>query len=306
MNPLTSVRVRVPASTSNLGPAFDCLGLALGLYNELTLELWPGKGEPAVEIAGEGEGVLPTDKTNLAARAALSVLDRRAKGRLLFKAKNAIPLARGLGSSGAAIVAGLMAGNHLLGKPSLDEAELFQYAAALEGHPDNVAPALFGGLAVCVRQNKDWRTYRLKPHRELRAVVCVPDFKLSTAEARKVLPRTVLREQAVANISRALLLSPALEQGRWEWLGPAMEDELHQPYREPLIKGLREVLSAARRAGACGAALSGAGPSALALCRAGSDLGAVGRAMEEAFRRHGAESRSLELPIDHEGASILE
>ncbi len=304
MSVISSVKVRVPATTSNLGPGFDCLGLALGLYNELSLELHSEKGEPLIEISGEGEKTLPRGNGNLIVKAALLVIRERTENRLVFKAVNRIPLARGLGSSAAAVVSGLYAANHLLDEPLLPREQLFAYAATLEGHPDNVAAAIQGGLVVCYRNHKDLRTLPLRPHQELCAVVCIPDFELATAEARAVVPRTVLREDAVENVARALLLSSALEQGRWEVLAAAMEDRLHQPYRAGLVKGFAAVLRAAREAGACGCALSGAGPTILALCRRGAGAGEIGRAMQEAFARHGVESRSLVLPVDTRGVVL--
>lgn len=302
MSLLAEVKVRVPATTSNLGPGFDCLGMALGLYNELTLELHSEKGPPVIEISGEGEKTLPKDRTNLIVRAASSVLDDRLEGRLVFKALNRIPLARGLGSSAAAAVAGIVAANRLLKPSPLEPEQLLQYAVLLEGHPDNAAPALQGGLVVSVKERKAFKTYALKPHKELCAVVCIPAFELSTAKARAVLPQTVLRDQAVANISRALLLSSALERGQWERLSAAMEDELHQPYRASLIPGFAQVLASAREAAPCGAALSGAGPTILALCREGPDAKKIGSAMEKTFAEHGVKSRALALPVDAKGA----
>lgn len=301
---LSKVRARVPATTSNLGPGFDCLGLALGLYNELTLELHDETGNPLVQIEGEGRESLPRDKKNLMVKAASLVVSERTEGRLVFKATNRIPLARGLGSSAAAIVAGLCAANRLLGQPLLSEEELLRYAVTLEGHPDNVAPALYGGLVVSVGPHKSLKTYALKPHPELCAVVCVPDFELKTQEARAVLPRTVLREDAVENVARALLLASALERGRWKELSEAMQDRLHQPYRAPLVRGFKAVLRAAREAGACGAALSGAGPSILALGPKSPEAAGVGRAMQKAFSEHRVHSRFLILDVDRKGVRV--
>jgi homoserine kinase len=298
---MRSVRVSVPCSTSNLGPAFDCLGLALSLRNELTLEIHDGPAETVVEIEGEGSRTLSRGADNLMVRAASSVLAGRGGARMVFKAKNRIPLARGLGSSAAAIVAGLYAANELIGGP-LDAGQLFEYAVVMEGHPDNVAPALMGGLVATLRQDNKASAFPLKPHPDLRAVVCVPDFELATSAARAVLPPTLLREQAVANIGRSLLLGVALESGRWDWLPAAMEDQLHQPYRAPLVKGLADVLRAARQAGSCGAALSGAGPSVLALCPASAPLEAIGRAMTAAFAAQGIGSRHLPLTVETQGA----
>lgn len=297
-------RVSVPCSTSNLGPAFDCLGLALDLRNELTLELHEGSGEPLVEIEGEGASTLSRGPDNLMVRAASAVLAGRPGIKTVFKAQNRIPVGRGLGSSAAAVVAGLIAANELIDKP-LGPEQLLEYAATIEGHPDNAAPALLGGLVACARQDNKARAFPLKLHADLRAVVCVPDFELSTSQARSVLPAAVLREQAVANIGRSLLLASALEGGLWDRLPEAMEDQLHQPYRAPLVKGLNDVLRAARRAGPCGAALSGAGPSVIALCPASADRQAIGSAMAEAFAAQGVDCRLLMLEPEREGAKVL-
>ena len=304
MSVLSRVSVRVPASTSNLGPGFDCLGLALELHNELVLELHSEPGEPVVEVSGEGSESLPRGEANLMVRAAKLVVGERTDRRLVFKAANRIPLARGLGSSAAATVAGLFAANRLLGAPILPKEELFRYAWTLEGHPDNVAPAIYGGLTVSVREGKDIRPWPLRAHRDLAVVVCVPEFELATAAARKVLPRTVLREDAVDNVARTGLLVSALERGRWEALPAATLDRLHQPYRAGLVKGLAEVLRAAREAGECGSALSGAGPSVVAFCRRGPDAARIGEAMRKAFSRHGVKSRIMVLGVDKEGVRV--
>src|SRR5439155_17798581 len=166
-------------------------------------------GESVVEIEGEGATTLPRGPDNLIVKAANAVLGGRAHGRLLFKAVNRIPLARGLGSSAAAIVSGLAAANELFKPSPLKPKDIFQYAATLEGHPDNAAPAVLGGLTVTVKQRQSVEPFRLKAHKDLRAVVCVPDFELATAKARAVLPHTVLREQAVDNIARTALLIAA-------------------------------------------------------------------------------------------------
>ena len=299
------VHVVVPASTSNLGPGFDCLGLALGLYNELVLEMHSENGAPSVEIQGEGAGSLPKDAANLMVRAANTVLAGRFKNRLVFKATNRIPLARGLGSSAAAVVAGLFAANRLLKPSPLSKEELFEYAVTLEGHPDNAAPAIFGGAMLSLREAKNNTTFRLKTHKDLTTVVCIPDFELATAKARAVLPPAVPREAAVENISRAMLLASALEQGRWEDLAPAMGDRLHQPYRASLIPGFKAVIEAALNVGNCGAALSGAGSSIIALCRKGPQAQAIGEAMVEAFIKHKVSSRFLILPVDARGVQVL-
>ena len=306
MSVLRRVRVRVPASTSNLGPGFDCLGMALGLYNDLVVEMHSEDGPSVVAVRGEGAGSLPSDEKNLMVQAAARAIAGRFKNRLVFKAVNRIPLARGLGSSAAAIVAGLAAGSRLARRGPLDREQIFARAAELEGHPDNAAPAVFGGVSVCVKDGASMSRFALRPHRDLVAVLCIPNFELATAKARAALPRTVPRATAVANISRALLLASAIERGRWDDLACAMEDSLHQPYRAPLIPGFSEVLAAARAAGACGAALSGSGSAMLALCRRGPRAAAIGAAMRRAFAARRVASRAVVLPIARQGVSVQE
>ena len=305
MSVLQRVKVQVPASTSNIGPGFDCLGMALQLYNELVVEKLSEDGPPVVEIQDEGARSLPTDKSNLMVRAADTVIAGRFSNRLVFKAHNRIPLARGLGSSAAAVVAGLFAANRLLEPSPLTDEQLFDYAVVLEGHPDNVAPAIQGGVTLSIKEHKAVRNLALKPHKDLVAVVCIPEFQLETAKARAVLPDTVLREAAVENVSRAMLLASAIERGRWEDLAAAMGDRLHQPYRAALIPGFRDVIKAALAAGTCGAALSGSGPTVLALCRKGPQAQAIGEAMVKAFAAHQVESRAEVLALSRRGVRVL-
>lgn len=303
MKIIRRARVRVPATTSNLGPGFDCLGLALTLYNEVEAELYDRKGPIEVEIEGEGAGALPTDETNLIARAAktLGGFD----GKVVFRAKNRIPLARGLGSSAAAAVAGLFAGDKLLNLKTPKD-QLLRYAAVIEGHPDNAAPAVHGGLALSIKTNKDYAIFALPAHKDLAAVVAVPDFELETRQARAVLTPAVLREDAVENVARAALLVSALAAGRWEDLAPAMRDRLHEPYRAKLVPGLHKVCEAARTAAPalCGAALSGAGPAVVALTKRGKHLEQIGAAMTAAFFTVGKKSRSLILDVDRKGVQV--
>jgi homoserine kinase len=304
MSVLQRVRVKVPASTSNIGPGFDCLGMALRLNNELVVEKHSEDGPPEVEITGEGAQSLPKDKSNLMVRAADKIIAGRLTNRLVFKAVNRIPLARGLGSSAAAIVAGLFAANRLLESAPLSDEQLFDLAVAMEGHPDNVAPAIKGGVMLSIKESKAVRNLALKPHKDMVAVVCIPEFKLETAKARAVLPKTVAREAAVENISRAMLLASAIERGRWEDLAAAMGDRLHQPNRAALIPGFANVIKAAQAAGTCGAALSGSGSAMLALCRKGPQAQAIGKAMVKAFTAHRIVSRAEVLPIERSGVRV--
>lgn len=299
---LARVTVTAPASTSNLGPGFDCLGLALGLRNELTLELHDGSGPPVVEIEGAGADSLPAGEANMLVRAARMSLPPALPGRLVFKARNRVPLARGLGSSAAAIVSGLWAGAHLVGTLRRSEDELEQIAVGLEGHPDNIAPCVHGGLTASLTVGDRARAQRLGIHSSLSSVVCIPDFELSTKKARSVLPETVFRADAVFNASRAMLLVRALESGHVARLPELMKDRLHQPYRAKLVPGLEDALTAAVEAGAVGASLSGSGPTVFAFVEGRN--AAVGEAMVRAFHKHGVSSRWLSLPIDHQGVLV--
>ena len=300
---LARVTVSVPATTSNLGPGFDCLGLALDLRNELTLELHEDAGPISVQIEGEGARTLPRDRTNMLVQAALMILPPKLPGRLAFKSVNRIPLARGLGSSAAAAVAGLWAGAHLFGTLRRSEDELEALAVALEGHPDNVAPCVHGGLTASLTENGRSRANRLNIHPSLGAVVCVPAFELATKKARAALPKKVPLADAVFNSSRAILLARALETGRTGHLAGLMDDRLHQPYRAKLVPGLREALAAAVKAGAAGAALSGSGPAVFAFVE-GDKGPKVGAAMKRAFAKKRISSRWLELDVDHQGVRI--
>jgi homoserine kinase len=300
---LARVTVSVPATTSNLGPGFDCLGLALSLRNELTLELRDGSGPAAIEIEGQGADSLPRGEKNLLVRAARLVLPRNLPGRLVFHSFNRIPLARGLGSSAAAAVAGLWAGAHLFGTLRVSEDKLEEMAVALEGHPDNVAPCVHGGLTASLTDGGRSSAHRLNIHPSLSAVVCIPDFELATKKARAALPKKVPLADAVYNASRGILLSGALETGHTGHLPELMTDRLHQPYRAKLVPGMSEAIAAALKAGAAGAALSGSGPTVFAFI--GNDRGAgVGAAMQRAFAKKRISSRSLELDVDHQGVRI--
>jgi homoserine kinase len=296
------ITVRVPATSANLGPGFDALGLALRLHNVLTIE---SASDPEISIEGEGEKTLPRDPSHLAYQAAMAVALRagEAAGSQVIRAfrltqHNTIPLGRGLGSSAAAIVGGAVAANALLGRP-LDQQALLDLATDMEGHPDNVAPALLGGLVVCTRSPSGVRWMRLAPP-SLKVVLAVPDYPVSTEEARRRLPARVPFTDAVFNVTRAALLVAALTGGRSDLLDEATQDRLHQPYREQLVPGLTEVFSAARRAGAYGVALSGSGPAVLAF----GEAAGIGPAMARAFEAAGATSRILHAEFDIAGTVV--
>jgi len=294
------ITVRIPATTANLGPGFDCLGLALTLYNRVEMDRLPSG--LSIEIEGEGAASLPKGTSNLVYRSTNALFDRigqRPPG-LRLRLINAVPLMSGLGSSAAAVIGGLMAANALAGTP-LDQHSLLALATEIEGHPDNVAPALFGGL-VAVSSHEGQVLYARPAIAPLKVVVVTPDIHLSTAMARRILPDQVSRADAVFNVGRAVLVTLALQTGDFDLLGRAMHDRLHQPYRARLIPGLDSVFEAARAAGAAGVAISGAGPSVVAF---GPDQhAAIAQAMVNAFATVGLKARSFVLDIDTTGAQI--
>lgn len=295
-------RIRAPASSANLGPGFDCLGLGLSLYQRLEVYERPERGLE-IRCSGEGAGRVPLDESNKIYQAMERVFKAsgfRPSG-LLLESHNEIPLACGLGSSAAATMSGLVAGMLLCGR-ELDEGSLLKLGSEEEGHADNVAPCMLGGFTVTSGSGEEMEYLRLDPPARLRAVVALPDFSLPTQQARAVLPRKVTFQDAVANQGRVALLTAALARNRLELLRSAMVDRLHQPYRSGLVPGLEDVCRAALGAGALGAALSGAGPAVLAFVD-GEDRGA-GAAMEEAWSRRGINSRSLVLPLDRSGLEV--
>ena len=298
---MRSVTVRVPATSANLGPGYDCLGLALGLHNTVTLALAP---TPGVRIEGEGAGSLPRDATHLvlgAAQAAADAVGERLPALDLHQL-NCIPLARGMGSSSAAIVGGIVAANELLGF-GLSQRQMLDIATAVEGHPDNVAPALLGGLTVCCTlASGEVLVERLAVAPGLSCVVAVPDFEVATHEARKALPETIPHADGVFNLCRVGLIVAGLVSGDFSVLSEAMRDRLHQPYRAHLVPGMDDAIAAALDEGAHGAALSGSGPTVAAfVSERGEDVGA---AMVNAFARAGTTAIARTLPLSPEGATV--
>ena len=298
-----AVKVRVPGTTANCGPGFDAVGIACTIYNELELVL-SAQGSVVIEIEGEGKGLIPTDETNVvhhAVRTVLQKVGQSYKG-IHIKMMNQIPLSRGLGSSAAAIVAGLFAANIATGD-TLSKDDLLDMATNIEGHPDNVAPALFGGITTSVIQEEHARYLRFVPPSKLNMVVAIPEFNLSTHAARSVLPETIPFKDAVFNISRTALVIGALSQGEFHHLRYALEDKIHQPYRKHLIPGMQQVFDAALDKGALGVAISGAGPCLIAFTQERFDE--IGTGMVQAFATHHIEARYLVLDIDTEGAKVI-
>lgn len=256
-------RVKVPASTANLGPGFDTLGMALSLYAWIEME---EAAETVFHLYGEEMKELPRDKSNLLYRVAQMVFAEAGVTipELSISMFSEIPLTRGLGSSASAIIGAMAAANAMIGSP-LDNAKLFDMATALEKHPDNVGASLFGGIITAVWDGVHADYIRIEPPQDLEVLVVIPEFELETVKARGVLPGEISVSDAVYNISRTSLLTAALAAGRLELIGRAMQDRLHQPYRAPLVPGMEKLLAEATQHGALGIALSGAGPTLLCM-----------------------------------------
>jgi homoserine kinase len=263
------VTVDVPASSANLGAGYDCLAVALGLTNRIEVEVrgW-SRGEVELTVDGEGVGELTNDRENrcvLGIEAAL----REIRGELpegvgwRIEMRNEIPMARGLGSSAAATVAGLVAGNALLGEP-LTSADLLRLATEIEGHPDNAAAALLGGFVVTAAIDGTVEALRFDAPRDLRAVLFIPDLRLPTADMRAILPDQVPRADAVANLTRVALGVAGIAIGRFDLLRVLTVDKLHEPYRAEVFPQLPRFIESSLSAGAIGACLSGAGSTVLA------------------------------------------
>ena len=288
------ITVEVPATSANLGAGFDCLGLALGLANRVALEVrsW-SRGEIELTVDGEGAGELTEDRDNRFVRG-LEAAVTETRGELptgvgwRIEMRNQIPLARGLGSSAAATVAGILAGNALAGDP-LESADILRIATAIEGHPDNAAAALLGGFVVSAEIDGRIEAVRFDAPRDLRAVLYVPDLRLSTDAMRTVLPDSVPRRDAVANLGRVALGVAGIATRRTDLLAALTVDRLHEPYRADVYPQLPRFVAAAREAGALGACLSGAGSTIVAFS---SSVAGITR-IEAAF---GAAAADADLP----------
>lgn len=303
--------VRIPATSANLGPGFDCMGLALDLWN--TFELHQGNGAGiTVESHGEGEDVLPNDKSHLVVRTMIEELttyipfDPRQQSYHIV-CRNEVPCGSGLGSSSTAVLAGLLFANAVLDphgfRTPAGSARILNRAFEIEGHGDNVAPALLGSLVIVVGRNGEVITHRiaLPP---TRVVVCVPRFHFMTSHARSVLPLHYSRSDAVFNVGRAMLVVEALRNGDASLLSRAMDDRIHEPYRLPAIPGAIEAKRAALSCGALAVTLSGAGPGILAFAHENHD--AIGEAMQSAFAAAGGLSaRYWVLDVASSGAQVF-
>ena len=296
------VIARIPASTTNLGPGFDVLGLALQLYSTVTLA--PSETETEIVVSGVDADKIPSTPEHVAFQAVELVFKRSGTKRptgFKLHIDNGIPAIRGLGGSGTAILGGLLTANILCGTPFSD-AELLNFATEIEGHPDNVAASLYGGIVVSAQEAGHVHTVRLTCPPELFIVLAIPNFPLSTKRAREVLPKSVDFADALYNTSRSTLLIASIATGQFEMLRVAMKDKLHQPYRTALIPGFNDVAEAAIANGALSVALSGAGPTVAAYCLESAER--VAKQMQIAFNKHQIVSDIKILKADADGANV--
>ena len=302
-----SVTVRVPATTANIGPGFDCLGAALTLYNQFTFSELPENCSHKLEITVKGvdEHRVSRDTDNMvvqAMRTFYSKLDQPIPKLKIYIEMN-VPLARGLGSSATAIVGGLVGANELAGQP-FSMQQIADLATEIEGHPDNVVPALLGGCRLSASGiDRPWEVSELSWHASIIAIVAIPAFELSTTAARQVLPATYSRSDIVFNMAHLGLLMQGLSTGNPDWLKAALQDKVHQPYRKALIPNFDSVEAAAIAAGAHGVVISGAGPTILALSNLPSAQN-VAQAMKQTWESVGIETLAIVLQLDTDGVKI--
>lgn len=294
------IKIRIPATSANLGAGFDALGLALNYYNYVNIE-----ENDRIDIRSLDNIDIPTDESNLVYESAKKVFDicgKPLKG-LKIQQENNIPMARGLGSSSACIVAGLIGANTLLNNP-LSPDELVDLAALIEGHPDNTAPALLGGIVTAVFDGQKVHWVKQEVFTTLKFVAIIPNFELKTEKARSCLPKEIPHKDAVFNLSRAALFSASLLTGKFENLKTAVDDKLHQPYRLPLIPNADMVFNLAYTLDAYAVYMSGAGPTIMAIVD--HDNSYFAGKMRFALDSHGLSDWTVkELEIDNYGTVIL-
>lgn len=300
------VTVTVPATTANIGPGFDCLGAALSLHNRFHFTPFTplSDSEPfQISVEGVEASRVNTGSSNLVYRAYLKCYERIGKPAppVHIKIHLGVPLSRGLGSSSTAIVGGIVGANAIAGSP-LDTFALATLANEIEGHPDNVVPALLGNAQLAAMANGRLQICELPWHDSIVPVVIIPEFELSTADARRVLPGQYSRADAIFNTAHIGLLMRGLATGNGDWIAGGMSDRIHQPYRKKLIPGYSDVRRAAMQAGAWGMVISGAGPTLLALSPKEAAAG-VREAMETAWKSQSFVSQAHCLTVDSTGAT---
>jgi len=306
------VSVKTPATIANLGPGFDSFGLALPIYNVISVEetVLPGTGIE-INIINEknNEDIedIPTDKNNIVYKAIELLYNfiGQIPNELKITIKTQIPISRGLGSSASVIVGGLIAANELLGRPA-DEKVLMSIATEIEGHPDNITPAFVGGITMASWEEDGSVIYRKLPwNDEWKLMICIPDYELNTEISRSVLPKEVPLQDAVFNLKRSAMLTEALHSKDEELLKLALKDKLHQPYREKLVPGLAEIMNNLKHTnGVIGTVLCGAGPSILIIYN-GIGVSEIKEIVSNSWNYFNVKANFLNLPIEKEGAVIL-
>ena len=302
------ITFKIPATSANIGSGFDSVGLALNLYNEIHIYENYNSKKIEFEIFGEGENEI-SKKDNMI-YSAMKLVFKKLKSKpnkgYIIKCINRIPLSRGLGSSSAAIIGGLLCSNFSLGNKLKIEKDILNMAVQIEGHPDNVAPAILGGIVSgVVKKEEDFKYIKIKPPKNLKAIVSIPDFYLSTEIARNILPKEITRKDAIFNISRAALLTSALFSNRLDLLEIATEDKIHQDYRAKFIPNLNQLFKETKKAGAYSVTISGAGSSILALAKDDKNIiEKVSKAMHSSFKKKNINSVIKVLNIPTKGIII--
>ncbi len=307
------VTVKVPATTANIGPGFDSLGLALPIFNTITVEetIMPGTGIEIniIDETNEQDIIsIPTDENNIVYKAIELLYNSigQTPSELKITIKTQIPIARGLGSSAAVIVGGLIAANELLGRPA-DEAALLSIATEIENHPDNITPALVGGFVVSSLEDDGSVVYsKINWPNDWNITVCIPDYELSTSIARSVLPESVPMKDAIFNLKHVGMLIQAVNSHDEKLMKVALDDRLHQQYREKLIPGLKEIKEALKHEeNVMGVVISGAGPSILVISF-GNNLAHIRETVSNVWADLNVKSKILTLQVEENGARIVE
>lgn len=309
------VSVKVPASTANIGPGFDCLGMALPIYNTITIEetVMPGTGIE-INVMSEDETIdemvfddIPKDESNLVYKAVEMLYNSigQEPSELKINIQTGIPIARGLGSSSSIVVGGLLAANKLLGNPA-DETALLAIATEVEGHPDNVAPAILGGVVLATQEDDGTLSYcKLNWPEEWDISVCIPDFQLSTEIARSILPKEVSMQDAIFNAKHLAMLLQAVNNRDAKLMKVALKDKLHQPYREKLVPGMKEIMEAFKHEDdVLGCVLSGAGPSLLIISRK-YDLDKIKSTVTEIWESQNISCEVRNMKVEEQGAIVF-
>ena len=302
MNRSSDFVVTVPATTANFGSGFDSIGMALDLWNTLNVST---SNVNLMTVEGEGADVLPKDKKNLVYQSIATGCSRAGiqTPLLSIHSKNNIPLTRGLGSSAAAVVAGLLIANHYANN-TLTMEDLLEIASEIEGHPDNVAPALFGGVRLVVKTENSYIDRAITMQEGLTCLIFVPNEILATSESRSVLPEEVSLESAVFNLSRTALTIRSLMTGEWEDLGISTQDRLHQDYRSKLSPNMQSMIGVMKNHGVYGSFISGAGPSVIGFTSS-DQLIDIKYRLEEHIKTHNIGGRFLTISPSYKGAHVM-